>query len=72
MLATGLRIGEAAAVTWDALDLDGGTVEVRGTLVRVKGVGLSIKWRPKSKSGYRTLELPGWSVEMLRRRRASA
>lgn len=74
MLATGLRIGEAAAVTWDALDLDldGGTVEVRGTVVRVKGVGLSIKWRPKSKSGYRTLELPGWSVEMLRRRRASA
>ena len=29
MLATGLRIGEAAAVTWDALDLDAGTVEVR-------------------------------------------
>jgi integrase len=72
MPATGLRIGEAAAVTWDALDLDAGTVEVRGIVVRVKGVGLSIKWRPKSKSGYRTLELPDWAVEMLRRRRASA
>jgi integrase len=72
MLATGLRIGEAAAVTWDALDLDAGTVEVRGTVVRVKGAGLVIKWRPKSKSGYRTLELPGWAVEMLRRRRENA
>jgi integrase len=72
MLATGLRIGEAAAVTWDALDLDAATVEVRGTVVRIKGVGLTIKWRPKSKSGYRTLELPSWAVEMLRRRREKA
>ncbi|MEJ3652543.1 site-specific integrase [Actinomycetes bacterium KLBMP 9759] len=72
MLATGLRIGEAAAVTWDALDLDAGTVEVRGTVIRVKGVGLTIKPRPKSKSGYRTLELPAWAVAMLDRRRAGA
>jgi integrase len=36
MLATGLRIGEAAAVTWDALDLAAGTVEVRGTVVRAR------------------------------------
>lgn len=70
MLATGLRIGEAAAVTWPALKLDAGTVEVRGTVVRIKGKGLQIKARPKSKSGYRTLELPAWAVEMLRRRRA--
>lgn len=68
MLATGLRIGEATAVTWDALDLDAGTVEVRGTVIRVKGQGLSIKWKPKSKSGYRTLELPVWAVAMLRAR----
>lgn len=31
MLATGLRIGEDAAVTWDALDLDAGTVDVQAT-----------------------------------------
>ncbi|WP_344024845.1 site-specific integrase [Pseudonocardia kongjuensis] len=72
MLATGLRIGEAAAVTWPALDLDAGTVEVRGTVVRVKGEGLQIKPRPKSKSGYRTLELPAWAIAMLRRRRAES
>ena len=56
---------------WDALDLDAGTVAVRGTVVRVKGVGLTIK-APKSASGVRTLELPGWAVEMLRRRREHA
>ncbi|MEU4375174.1 site-specific integrase [Pseudonocardia alni] len=72
MLATGLRIGEAAATTWAALDLAAGTVEVRGTVVRVKGEGLRIKARPKSKSGYRTLELPGWAVQMLRRRQVEA
>jgi integrase len=51
MLATGLRIGEASAVTWDALDLTGATVEVRGTVIRVKGTGLTIK-SPKSSSGF--------------------
>jgi integrase len=70
MLATGLRIGETAAIVWDALDLDARTVEVRGTVIRVKGVGLVIKPKPKSKSGYRTLELPSWAVAMLRRRRS--
>ncbi len=68
MLATGLRIGEASAVTWEALDLNEGTVSVRGTVVRVKGAGLRIK-PPKSASDVRTLELPGWAVAMLRRRR---
>ncbi|MBP2474039.1 integrase [Crossiella equi] len=72
MLATGLRIGEAAAVTWDALDLDEGTVEVRGTVVRVKGVGLMIQPKPKSKAGFRKLELPGWAVAMLKRRKGTA
>lgn len=69
MLATGLRIGEAAALIWDAVDLDAGTVEVRATVVRLRGRGLVIKPRPKSKHGWRTLVLPSWAVEMLRRRR---
>lgn len=58
-------------MTWAALDLDAGTVEVRGTVVRIKGQGLTVKPRLKSKSGYRTLELPGWCVAMLRRRLAT-
>jgi integrase len=67
MLATGLRIGEASAVRWDDVDFDAGTVAVQGTVVRVKGAGLVIK-PPKSSSGRRVLELPGWAVAMLRRR----
>jgi integrase len=31
ILATGCRIGEALALTWDAIDLEAGTVEIRGT-----------------------------------------
>jgi integrase len=72
MLATGLRIGEASAMTWAALDLDAGTAEVRGTVTRITGEGLIIKPRPKSKSGFRKLELPTWTVGMLVRRQAAA
>jgi integrase len=68
LLATGLRVGEALAVTWDAVDLSAGTVEVRGTVIRVKGQGLMIKAAPKTKAGFRTLVLPSWAVEMLRLR----
>jgi len=67
MLATGCRIGEATAVTWDVLDLDAGTVEIRSTVVRVKGQGL-VRKRTKTASGARTLLLPSWGVEMLRGR----
>jgi integrase len=72
MLATGLRIGEASAMTWAAVDLEAETVEVRGTVIRVKGQGLVIKPKPKSKAGYRKLLLPSWAVAMLRRRRTEA
>ena len=67
MLATGVRIGEAAAMTWDAVDLDAGTVEVRSTVVRVKGQGLIAK-NTKTDAGARALVLPNWCVEMLRSR----
>ena len=50
LLATGLRVGEALAVTWDAVDLSAGTVEVRGTVIRVKGRGLMIKPAPKTRA----------------------
>ena len=68
MLATGLRIGETAAITWPAVDLDSGTVEVRGTVIRVRGEGLVIKPKPKSEAGWRSIELPSWCTAMLRRR----
>jgi integrase len=70
MMATGLRIGETSAITWASLDLDAELVEVRGTVIRIKGKGLVIKPRPKSKDGWRTIELPGWMVTLLRKRLA--
>jgi integrase len=51
MMATGLRIGETAAITWPSLDLEAGTVEVRGTVIRITGKGLIIKLKPKPKAG---------------------
>jgi integrase len=68
MLASGLRIGEASAVTWSALDLDAGTVEVRGTVVRLRGRGLVLMPTTKSSAGMRMLALPSWCVQMLRDR----
>jgi integrase len=70
MMSTGLRIGETAAITWASLDLDDGVVEVRGTVIRIKGKGLMIKPKPKSKEGWRKIELPGWMVTLLRKRLA--
>lgn len=69
MLASGCRIGEAAAVTGGDLDLDAGTVDVRATIVRVTGQGL-IRKSTKTASGARTLLLPPWCVERLRSRAA--
>lgn len=71
MLATGERIGETAAITWPTLDLDTAEVDISGTVVRVTGQGLFIKPKPKSKS-HRRLELPAWTVDMLRRRQLRA
>jgi len=70
MLATGKRIGETAAIPWDCIDVDTETVEIRGTVIRVKGQCLQIKPKPKSKAGNRKLKLPSWAVEMIKRRHA--
>lgn len=64
---TGLRIGEALAVLWSNVDLDAGTVTVRGTVLRLAGQGLIIS-RPKTAAGERVLELPRWCIEMLKAR----
>lgn len=67
LMATGLRIGEACGLTWDAVDLQAGTIEVRAAAVRVRGRGLVVK-ATKTDAGTRTLVLPRWCVGMLRAR----
>jgi integrase len=69
MMATGMRIGEAAGLAWDAVDLDAGTVEVRAAVVRITGQGLTRK-TTKTDTGQRTLILPTWCTDMLRTRAA--
>ena len=67
LMATGLRIGEACGLAWDAVDLEAGTVQVRAAAVRVRGQGLVVK-STKSDAGQRTLMLPRWCTAMLRDR----
>lgn len=70
MLATGLRIGEACAIEWDDLDLEGGTVAVgQAMVVRERGKGLYIRYESSNKLRKRVLELPDWMVDILRVRR---
>jgi integrase len=68
MLASGVRVGEALALTWPDVDLDTGTIAVDHTLLRLKGRGLVLS-RLKSASSYRTLRVPVWLVDLLRARR---
>lgn len=37
LLGTGVRVGEALGATWADVDLDGGTLTIRATIIRVKG-----------------------------------
>jgi integrase len=69
LMATGLRISEACGLTWDAVDVQAGTIEVRAAAVRVRGQGLLVK-TTKTDAGTRTLVLPSWCTTMLRDRAA--
>jgi integrase len=71
MLATGVRIGEALAVSWEEVDLAAGVVRIDFTIARVKEVGL-IRKGTKSSAGERTLVLPAFAVSMLRRRKLAS
>ncbi|UJW35081.1 site-specific integrase [Saccharothrix sp. AJ9571] len=71
MMATGVRIGETLALYWEDVDLDTRTVRIDWTVVRIKGVGLR-RTDPKTPASERTLRLPMWAADMLRRRRVTA
>src|SRR5207244_12212212 len=71
MLGTGLRIGEACAVRWSAVDLAARVLEVNSTVVRTKEHGLVVQERPKTAAGWRVIALPNSIVELLRRRQGT-
>jgi integrase len=61
-IGTGARIGELCALDWSDIDLDAGTVTIRGTVGRGRTVG-----PPKSHRGRRIVALPTFAIEALRR-----
>ena len=55
LLYTGVRVGELLALHWDAIDFEGGTIDIRHTLYRVKG-----KYKlstPKTRSSERVITM---------------
>jgi integrase len=71
MLATGLRPGEAAAVKWDALDLDGdtATLKVSRSVRADKNRRLRVVDEVKTPASNRTVELSTHIVAVLRQQR---
>lgn len=74
MLATGARIGEILALRWVNITLDAPrpAATITGTIKTEPGKGTYRKASPKSDSSVRTVALPAFAVNILRRQRSSA
>lgn len=68
LIATGLRRSELLALQWVDVDEDAGTITVTGKVIRAKGVGLQRVETTKSAAGLRTIPLPLFALEVLKRR----
>ncbi len=67
-IASGCRLGELCALTWDDVDLEASTIRISRALQRIGG-----EWvvtAPKTRSGGRTIALPAEAMQGLRRQRA--
>jgi integrase len=67
-LMCGLRQGEALALHWRDIDLDGGTLRVNLQLQRVRGGG-GLRFTPPKNASRRTVGLPQRAVSALRSHR---
>ncbi|MDO4532580.1 MAG: tyrosine-type recombinase/integrase [Coriobacteriia bacterium] len=61
ILATGMRRGEALALAWECIDLDGGSIQV----IRSLSKDMELK-EPKSRAGVRTIAIDSDTVAHLR------
>jgi len=62
-LASGARLAELLGLTWQNVDLEGGTVKIAATLRRVRG-----EWSwgvPKTRSSRRSVPIPAAAVQVL-------
>ena len=62
MLGTGIRVGEACALSWEDVDLEAGTVTVRATYVDGAAKRRGVQEAPKTDRSRRTLFLPDFVV----------
>lgn len=70
LLGTGLRRGEAIALRWDDVDLDGdGSLTVRRSVTAVRGEAVTNEYGGKTKAARRTLTLGPDLVAILRAHR---
>lgn len=72
MLATGVRFGEAAGLSWADTDLDNGIITIKQAVTRYRQDGhvrLAID-RTKTEAGNRQLPIPSWAVTALKAQRA--
>ncbi|MGG1960912.1 site-specific integrase [Bacillus pumilus] len=67
---TGLRIGEALALTWDDINLKNGELTVDKTLVYPLNTQPYIS-TPKTQSSYRTIKLDDHTVTLLKKHRVN-
>lgn len=67
LIATGMRVGEALALSWDEVDLATGCLHIRWTLQRQDGKLVRVK--PKSAKSNRSVYLPSSVLEKLKQYR---
>lgn len=65
LISTGLRFGEAAALTWDDIDFENRTVLINKTAVSIRG-SMKIQDMPKTNNGVRTIVVGENIIEWLR------
>jgi integrase len=70
LLDSGMRLGEALALTWDDVDLAAGTVAVRRTLTRTKAGSWIVGDAAKTRAGRRPIAVTAPTVAALRAHRA--
>jgi integrase len=68
LLGTGVRIGEALAVSWREVDLKVGAVNIEWHMVTIKRQGV-VRVEHDKQHSTAELGLPSWCVEMLRDRK---
>jgi integrase len=67
LLASGCRVGELLALTWQDVDFDAGTIRIAKTMQRVAGE--VVVNAPKTEAGQRTVVLPADAMARLRQQR---